>query len=246
MSRHMPARPGRWGLPRPTINPDGAGHDILAIRRRASGSLDSPRPSTPARPPGWPGSSSAPSWRGAGGPSPAGSAPSGWAANSSPATRPSPRPASRPTSPRPASSTTRSGRWSPSSRRITLALDDTPTERYGPYVQGAGIHHNPTPGPAGSPHVYGHIWVVLGLLAAHPRWGVIALPLLARLYVRASRPAGHRPEASARVPDQAPDGRRAAAMGPDVAEVPGQADLGGGRRGLRQGAVPQAGDRRWG
>ncbi len=52
--------------------------------------------------------------------------------------------------------------------RLTLALDDTPTQRYGPLVQGAGIHHNPTPGPAGSPHVYGHIWVVLGLLAVHP------------------------------------------------------------------------------
>ncbi len=82
--------------------------------------------------------------------------------------------------------------------KLTLALDDTPTERYGPFVQGAGIHHNPTPGPAGSPHVYGHIWVVLGLLAVHPVWGVIALPLLARLYVRAKDlPAidpKHRPE----------------------------------------------------
>ena len=68
--------------------------------------------------------------------------------------------------------------------RLTLALDDTPTERYGPHVQGAGIHHNPTPGPAGSPYVYGHVFVVLGLLATHPAWGVIALPLLARLYVR--------------------------------------------------------------
>ena len=38
--------------------------------------------------------------------------------------------------------------------------------------------------PAGSPFVYGHVWVVLGLLTAHPLWGVIALPLLARLYVR--------------------------------------------------------------
>jgi hypothetical protein len=28
------------------------------------------------------------------------------------------------------------------------------------------------------------VWVVLGLLAAHPLWGVIALPLLARLSVR--------------------------------------------------------------
>jgi hypothetical protein len=82
--------------------------------------------------------------------------------------------------------------------RLTLALDDTPTPRYGPYVQGAGIHHNPTPGPAGSPHVYGHIWVVLGLLAVHPAWGVIALPLLARMYVRAVDLPGidpkHRPE----------------------------------------------------
>jgi hypothetical protein len=63
-------------------------------------------------------------------------------------------------------------------------LDDIPTERYGPHVQGAGVHHNPTPGPAGSPFVYGHVWVVLGLLVGHPLWGVIALPLLARLYVR--------------------------------------------------------------
>jgi hypothetical protein len=68
--------------------------------------------------------------------------------------------------------------------RLTLALDDTPTERYGPHVQGAGVHHNPTPGPAGSPYVYGHVFVVLGLLVTHPAWGVIALPLLARLYVR--------------------------------------------------------------
>ncbi len=68
--------------------------------------------------------------------------------------------------------------------RLTFALDDTPTERYGPKVQGAGVHHNPTPGPAGGPFVYGHVWVVLGLLARHPAWGVVALPLLARLYVR--------------------------------------------------------------
>jgi DDE superfamily endonuclease len=68
--------------------------------------------------------------------------------------------------------------------RLTLALDDTPTKRHGPQVQGAGIHHNPTPGPAGSPYVYGHVFVVLALLVAHPAWGVVALPLLARLYVR--------------------------------------------------------------
>jgi hypothetical protein len=69
--------------------------------------------------------------------------------------------------------------------RLLFALDDTPTERYGRRVQGAGVHHNPSPGPAGGPFVYGHVWVVLALLAVHPAWGVVALPLLARLYVRA-------------------------------------------------------------
>jgi hypothetical protein len=78
--------------------------------------------------------------------------------------------------------------------RLTFALDDTPTERYGPHVQGAGVHHNPAPGPAGSPFVYGHVWVVLGLLAAHPAWGIIALPLLARLYVRRKDLGGIDPE----------------------------------------------------
>jgi len=82
--------------------------------------------------------------------------------------------------------------------RLTLAIDDTPTQRYGPHVQGAGVHHNPTPGPAGSPYVYGHVFVVLGLLASHPSWGVIALPLLARMYVRKKDLTGmgpkHRPE----------------------------------------------------
>src|SRR3954468_7547655 len=68
--------------------------------------------------------------------------------------------------------------------RLMLAIDDTPTPRYGPQVQGAGVHHNPTPGPAGSAYVYGHVFVVLGLLVTHQAWGVIALPLLARLYVR--------------------------------------------------------------
>ena len=33
-------------------------------------------------------------------------------------------------------------------RRLVLALDDTPTPRYGPCVEGAGVHHNPTAGPA--------------------------------------------------------------------------------------------------
>jgi hypothetical protein len=88
--------------------------------------------------------------------------------------------------------------------RLTVALDDTPTERYGPHVQRAGVHHNPTPGPAGSPCFYGHVFVVLRLLAAHPAWGLIALPLLAQMYVRRKEGSRrHGPEAPARVPDQA-------------------------------------------
>ena len=69
-------------------------------------------------------------------------------------------------------------------QRWLFAIDDTPTARYGPCVQGAGIHHNPAPGPAGEKFVYGHIWVTLAWLARHPCWYTLALPLRALLYVR--------------------------------------------------------------
>src|SRR5215472_12364821 len=70
------------------------------------------------------------------------------------------------------------------SDRVLLAIDDTPSKRYGPKVEGAGIHHNPTPGPAGAQFLYGHNWVTLAWVVRHPLWGAIGLPLLARLYVR--------------------------------------------------------------
>ena len=73
----------------------------------------------------------------------------------------------------------------PLPERILLAIDDTLTKRYGPHVQGAGIHHNPTPGPADARLAYGHVWVTLAWVVRHPRWGTIGLPLLAKLYVRA-------------------------------------------------------------
>jgi DDE superfamily endonuclease len=68
--------------------------------------------------------------------------------------------------------------------RLLLAIDDTPTQRYGPHVEGAGIHHNPTPGPADQHFLYGHVWVTLAWVVRHPRWGAIGLPLRALLYVR--------------------------------------------------------------
>ena len=68
--------------------------------------------------------------------------------------------------------------------RLLVVVDDTPTKRYGPKVEGADIHHNPTPGPADQKYLYGHIWVTLSLALRHPRFGPLALPLRAMLYVR--------------------------------------------------------------
>ena len=71
-----------------------------------------------------------------------------------------------------------------------LAVDDSPTKRFGPRVEAANIHHNPTPGPGDGPWLYGHNWVCLAMLMKHPLFGVIALPLLSRLYVRKVDVAG--------------------------------------------------------
>ena len=67
---------------------------------------------------------------------------------------------------------------------LLFALDDSPTARYGPKVQGAGHHHNPTPGPTDQRFLYGHVWVTLAWVVTHPLWGAIGLPLRALLYVR--------------------------------------------------------------
>jgi hypothetical protein len=67
---------------------------------------------------------------------------------------------------------------------LLFALDDTPTKRAGPLVEGAGLHHNPTPGPAGAQLLYGHVWVTLAWVVQHPLWGALGLPLRALLYIR--------------------------------------------------------------
>jgi len=72
----------------------------------------------------------------------------------------------------------------PIGERIVLALDDTPTKRYGPKVEGAGLHHNPTSGPDDHKFIYGHIWVTLAWVVRHPLWQSIALPLRALMYVK--------------------------------------------------------------
>jgi hypothetical protein len=67
---------------------------------------------------------------------------------------------------------------------LYVAIDDMPTIRYGPCVEGAGIHHHPSPSPAGEKYLYGHVWVTLAALAKHPDWGTLALPMLGSLYIR--------------------------------------------------------------
>jgi hypothetical protein len=72
----------------------------------------------------------------------------------------------------------------PLPERLLLVIDDSPTKRYGPKVEGADVHHNPTPGPADQPFLYGHVWVTISLALRHPNWGPLGLPLRAMLYVR--------------------------------------------------------------
>ena len=61
-------------------------------------------------------------------------------------------------------------RMLPLPERLLVVIDDSPTKRYGPKVEGADIHHNPTPGPADQKFLYGHIWVTFSLSVRHPLW----------------------------------------------------------------------------
>ncbi|HYW79169.1 MAG TPA: transposase [Thermoguttaceae bacterium] len=72
----------------------------------------------------------------------------------------------------------------PRPERLLLVIDASPTKRYGPEVEGADVHHSPTPGPADQPSLYGHVWVTISLALRHPKWRAIELPLHAMLYVR--------------------------------------------------------------
>ena len=67
---------------------------------------------------------------------------------------------------------------------IRLVLDDSPTKRYGYKIEGAGYHHNPTPGRTKAKICFGHSWVVVVLVIAHPLFGEISFPIAAELYLR--------------------------------------------------------------
>lgn len=70
------------------------------------------------------------------------------------------------------------------SKQVVLILDDTVLGRYGPKVQGAGLHRNPAPAPGEGVFCYGHLWVTLAWRLRMPLWGTVAIPLGSRLYVR--------------------------------------------------------------
>jgi hypothetical protein len=67
---------------------------------------------------------------------------------------------------------------------LRIGIDDSPTNRFGKHVEGASIHHNPTPGPGDHEWLYGHNWVTAAILMPHSLWGTIALPIQAVMYVR--------------------------------------------------------------
>lgn len=75
-------------------------------------------------------------------------------------------------------------RYLPVEDRVLLAIDDSPTRRYGPKVEGAGLHHNPTSTPDDRPFLYGHIWVTMALVLRHPLWHAIGFPVRALMYIK--------------------------------------------------------------
>ncbi|GAH42127.1 unnamed protein product [marine sediment metagenome] len=66
-----------------------------------------------------------------------------------------------------------------------MGIYESPTKRYGPKVQDAGIDRNPTVRPGGVKFVCGYVWVTLSTLVRHRLWVTIGLPVLAKMYFRA-------------------------------------------------------------
>jgi hypothetical protein len=69
-------------------------------------------------------------------------------------------------------------------KEITAIIDDSPTRRFGPHIEGAGKHHDQTSKPTDQKFLFGHIWVTMSIVINHFQFGLIGLPLLSRLYVR--------------------------------------------------------------
>ena len=121
--------------------------------------------------------------------------------------------------------------------RVLLALDDTATKRYGPQVEGAGIHHNATPGPADQQFMYGHVWVTLSWVVRHAFVGHDWFAAVGHAVRAAKGSEEDRAVVQGQVSDQAPAGSGAGRMGGANAAQPGQNAVGRGRRRLCQATV---------
>jgi len=95
---------------------------------------------------------------------------------------------------------------------LLWAVDDTLCRRRGLTLYGAGMHHDPLISSRKKPLVsWGHDWVVLCIVIAHPSWAptkVFALPVAARLYRnRQGLTKGKTGQAKAKKPKADPDHR---------------------------------------
>ena len=130
----------------------------------------------------------------------------------------------------------------PLPERLLLVIDDSPTKRYGPKVEGADVHHNPTPGPADQPFLYGHVWVTISLALRHPAVGTDWRCRCGRCSTFASKrwPRFPRIASLAAVCHQAPTGGAAGRVARSDPEKSGKNRLDRHRRRLHQAAVPAA------
>src|ERR1700693_1695957 len=115
--------------------------------------------------------------------------------------------------------------------RVLLALDHTPTQRYGRHVEAAGRPEVPVRPHLGDARLVG----TASALGGHR----LAPAGLAQRPPKADRPGA--PAVRRVLPDQAGDGRRPGRVGRRLAAVCGEKAGGGRRRCLRQAAVPAAG-----
>jgi hypothetical protein len=95
---------------------------------------------------------------------------------------------------------------------LCWAVDDTLCRKRGLTVYGTGMHHDPLISSRAKPLVsWGHDWVVLCLIVAHPFWApskVFALPIAMRLYRnRQGLTKGKRNQAKAAKPQADPNHR---------------------------------------
>ncbi len=80
-----------------------------------------------------------------------------------------------------------SSRLFPIDLPIELVIDDSPIKRYGRKVEGAGRMHDPTNPHFRNATCYGHFLVMVGMIATHPLFGRICLPIGWKFYVNENK-----------------------------------------------------------